>query len=183
MLNASSRIVPAEATHFVALLSGLRRAPPCSVIAISGPALLAGLQQGPGAIMASGALANRLSCFQGLARLRCHQPARPWCSSRRRVLAAAAAAVAGAAEPAALGRAPAGFELRVYQRETVDAVQEAWARGVTRQLVSLPTGGGQSDCPMSQHHPPPRPSPGCTRPQPAAPALRAARCPQALARL
>lgn len=37
-----------------------------------------------------------------------------------------------------------GFPLRPYQREAVDAVQDAVARGVRRPLVSLPTGTGKT---------------------------------------
>ncbi len=32
------------------------------------------------------------------------------------------------------------LELRDYQQEAIDAIQSSWSRGVSRQLVSLPTG-------------------------------------------
>lgn len=57
------------------------------------------------------------------------------------VAAAAAAATAPAAEQLkALSCPPTAFELRDYQEEAIQAVLDGLTCGVTRQLVSLPTG-------------------------------------------
>ena len=41
--------------------------------------------------------------------------------------------------------APASvLQLRDYQRAALDAIHESRARGITRQLVSLPTGAGKT---------------------------------------
>ncbi len=67
------------------------------------------------------------------------------CSRQRRRPALVAAAAAAIIEPAgehpvSLASPPCAFELRDYQEEAVQAILDALTRGVTRQLVSLPTG-------------------------------------------
>lgn len=46
------------------------------------------------------------------------------------------------------GSQPSGglpaFHLRPYQREAIEAIREAWIKGVRRQLVVLPTGAGKT---------------------------------------
>ena len=75
-------------------------------------------------------------------------PAQPAAAHPAAAAAAARVHVAAAADvsaaPAEPGASPCSYELREYQQEAIEKIQEAAGnRGIKRQLVSLPTGALQ----------------------------------------